>query len=75
MDVNENEKLVKCKHRNTYVGTLAYAGFYKWGGFRQSPASKVAQVPKKLMSGGGGGGGGEDSDTFFPERHQRQLSG
>ena len=22
------------------------------------PASKVAQVPKKLMSGGGGGGGG-----------------
>ena len=28
------------------------------------PASKVAQVPKKLMSGLGGGGGGK-SDTFF----------
>ena len=31
---------------------------------RPLPAYKVAQVPKKLMSGGGGGGGG-DSDTFF----------
>ena len=28
------------------------------------PASKLAEVPKKLISGGGGGGWG-DSDTFF----------
>ena len=31
----------------------AYAGFYKGGGFRQSPASKVTQVQKKLSPKGG----------------------
>ena len=32
---------------------------------RPLPAYKVAQVPKKLMSGGGGGGGGGGTPTLF----------
>ena len=58
---------------NVTCQPLAYAGFYKGEGFRQSPESKVAQVPNKLMSGGGGGGGGGGTPVDMGHTSSKQA--
>ena len=54
-----------------YQGRIQDLGHTHGFFFRTAASLESRASPKKADEGGGGGGGG-DSDTFFPERHQRR---